>query len=90
MVSIPHPMWQAVDRADPPALRRPYWDRTPAGDDHPIAIADLFTSLVRAGFRVDTVLEPQPAPGASRSRWWQPAMAWLPSTLVVRGRKVGT
>jgi len=69
VLSIPHPMWQAVDRAEPPALRRPYWDRTPQGDDYPTTVADLFTSLVRNGFRVDTVLEPAPAPGAARSRW---------------------
>jgi SAM-dependent methyltransferase len=97
VISLPHPLWQAVDRAEPPSLRRPYWDRSPvawtdggeSGEDHPLTIADLFTSLTRANFRVDTLLEPEPRPGA-RSRWWQTAMGWVPSTLVVRARKVGT
>jgi hypothetical protein len=78
--------------------RRAYWDRAPrpwtdgteTGADHPFTIADLFGSLTRANFRVDTVLEPEPLDGAPRTKWWQPAMAQLPSTLIVRARKVGT
>lgn len=98
VVSLPHPIWRVVDRAEPPALRRPYWDRTPqawtdggeSGHDHPITTSELFASFIRAGFRVDTVLEPEPSKANARSRWWQPGMAWLPSTLIVRARKVGT
>ncbi len=98
VVSLPHPLWRVVDRAEPPALRRPYWDRTPqpwssgdeTGQDHPLTIGELFTSLVRAGFLVDTILEPEPSPGGARSAWWQPAMSWAPATLIVRGKKVGT
>lgn len=99
VVSLPHPMWRAVDRSEPPSLRRPYWEGAPepwsaaggeAGADHPVTTTELFTGLVRAGFRVDTLLEPEPVRAATQSRWWQPAMAWLPSTLIVRGRKVGT
>jgi len=98
VLSLPHPLWRAVDRAEPPALRRPYWDHTPepwtdggdSGEDHPVTTSELFTSLTRANFRVDTVFEPEPPRSGARSRWWQPAMAWLPSTLIVRARKVGT
>jgi SAM-dependent methyltransferase len=98
VVSLAHPFWRTVDRSDPPAVRRRYWDRTPepwgsgleAGQEHPLTMGELFTRLTRAGFRVDTVLEPEPNRDAARSRWWQPAMAWLPATLIVRSRKVGT
>jgi SAM-dependent methyltransferase len=97
VISLPHPVWRVADRAEPPAVRRPYWDHRPqqwqegteTGSDHHVTTSELFTSLTRAGFRVDTLLEPEPTTGG-RSRWWQPAMAWLPSTLIVRGRKVGT
>jgi len=42
-------------------------------------IGDVFTELGRAGFRVDTILEPRPsAPGAR-----------LPEAIVYRGRKEG-
>jgi SAM-dependent methyltransferase len=98
VISLPHPAWRVTDRAEPPAVQRPYWDRQPQpwsdggeeGNDYPVTTGELFTSLTRAGFRVDTLLEPEPPSSGARSRWWQPAMAWLPSTLVVRGRKVGT
>lgn len=98
VVSLPHPAWRASDGSDPPAIRRSYWDRaamawTDAGEtgaDHPVTIAGLFTSLTRANFRVDTIVEPAPPANGTRSRWWQPGMQWLPSTLIVRARKVGT
>lgn len=98
VLSLPHPVWRAADHQEPPVIRRAYWDRTPvpwdgsgeAGADHPVTIADLFTGLTRANFRVDTLAEPEPPRASARSRWWEPAMSWLPSTLVVRARKVGT
>ena len=98
VLSLPHPSWRMADRSEPPTLRRSYWEKTPhpwtdgadTGADHPVTTADLFTSLTRAGFRVDTLLEPEPVRGVPRSHWWHPAMAWLPSTLIVRARKVGT
>jgi SAM-dependent methyltransferase len=98
VISLPHPAWRATAAGDPPTWRHAYWDRTPrpwtdggeTGADHPLTIADLFGSLTRANFRVDTVLEPEPVAGPPRSTWWQPAMAQIPSTLIVRARKVGT
>ncbi len=98
VISLPHPAWRATAAGDPPTWRHTYWDRTPrpwtdggeTGADHPLTIADLFGSLTRANFRVDTVLEPEPVAGPPRSTWWQPAMAQIPSTLIVRARKVGT
>ena len=98
VVSLPHPAYRAVDSsADPPVFERPYFDRAPrswtGGDDsnrdYPVTIGDLFTSLVRANFRVDTVLEPEPPKNAHRSRYWTDAMRWVPATLIVRARKQG-
>jgi len=98
VLSLPHPAFRAIDPSgDPPAVRRSYFDRTPiaweaegeSGSDHPMTISDLFTSLARANFRVDTILEPEPARSSARGRHWTPAMRWIPSTLVVRARKLG-
>jgi SAM-dependent methyltransferase len=97
--SLPHPTYLAVrPDAQPPAFRRPYFDRSPvtwesgshSGTDIPHTIGDLFTSLGRANFRVDTLLEPEPPPDApARSRHWTEPMRWVPSTLIVRARKQG-
>lgn len=97
--SLPHPAYALVDPTadDPLRVRRPYWDDTPrpwsadghAGDDRTPTIGALFTMLTRTNFRVDALLEPPPVDGAPRSRYWTDAMAWVPSTLVVRARKQG-
>ncbi|HEV3227092.1 MAG TPA: methyltransferase domain-containing protein [Acidimicrobiales bacterium] len=98
VISLPHPAYRIVDgNGNPPSLRRSYFDRTPipwvvgaeTGSDHPLTISDLFTSLGRANFRVDTVLEPEPPKGAPRGRHWTEAMRWVPATLIVRARKQG-
>ena len=98
VISLPHPAWRAATTGDQVSWGRSYWDRAPrpwtdgseTGADHPVTIADLFGSLIRANFRVDTLLEPEPLDGAPRSSWWNPAMTQVPSTLIVRARKVGT
>jgi SAM-dependent methyltransferase len=98
VISVPHPAFRAIDpSSDPPSLRRPYFDRTPTpwmvgddeGRDYPVTIGDLFTSLNRANFRVDAVLEPEPVSEVHRSRHWTEAMRWVPATLVIRARKQG-
>jgi SAM-dependent methyltransferase len=98
VLSLPHPAFRAVDSlGSPPILRRSYFDHTPipwtvateTGTDHPLTISDLFTSLSRANFRVDTVLEPEPVKGSPRSRHWTEAMRWVPATLIIRARKQG-
>ena len=50
---------------------------------HPHRIADVFALLGRVGFRVDTLLEPEP-PATGRGR------ALLPTTVIWRARKVGS
>ena len=98
VISIPHPTYLAVSAGiQPPVFRRSYFDRTPigwqsgqlAGVDIPYTMGDLFTSLSRANFRVDTVLEPEPTAESSRSRHWNETMRWVPSTLILRARKQG-
>lgn len=98
VISLPHPAYRAVDaNAEPPAFERPYFDRASrpwtvgeeTGRDYPVTIGELFTSLIRANFRVDTVLEPEPPKNGHRSRYWTDAMRWVPATLIVRARKQG-
>ncbi|MGH9245821.1 MAG: class I SAM-dependent methyltransferase [Acidimicrobiales bacterium] len=97
--SVPHPVYRALDpTADPPTLARRYLDRTPiawqvggeSGADVPRPIGELVTGLVRSNFRLDALLEPAPTGRMPRSRHWEPAMDWIPSTLIVRARKQGT
>lgn len=83
--SYEHPMSLCVD--DSGTVARSYFDPGPIdvereGDPvriHVRDIGDVFTELGRAGFRVDTILEPRPsAPGAR-----------IPETIVWRARKEG-
>jgi SAM-dependent methyltransferase len=73
LVSLPHPALDLIDTSADPALliRRSYFDRS----DNRRTIGDLFTSLDRAHFAVDTLLEPETGS--------------MPQTLVLRGRKLG-
>jgi SAM-dependent methyltransferase len=97
VISLPHPAFAVVDGADPERrVQRSYWDPAPIAADGPDRLSDvprtisaLFTSLGRANFRVDTVLEPEPAARGPRSSRWVDAMQYLPATLIVRARKLG-
>ncbi len=98
--SLPHPAYHMIDAGHPeqPLLvRRSYFDRSPVESErfgarfteHHHTVSDLHTALVRASYRVDTVLEPPPAAGGARSQEWQEASRYVPRTLVVRARKEG-
>lgn len=98
--SIPHPMLRVVDPDDPeqPLLvRRSYFDRSMdfTGDEwpelpyHHHTVSDLFTGLMRANFRLDVLLEPEPLADGVRSPFWSDVCQWLPSTLIIRARKEG-
>jgi SAM-dependent methyltransferase len=98
VISLPHPAFRAMyGTGDPPSLQRSYFDRAPlpwtfgeeSGNDYPLTISDLFTSLTRANFRVDAVLEPEPTTTGHRSSYWTDVMQVVPSTLIVRARKQG-
>ena len=95
VVSVPHPVFALLDPAaeDPLLVRHSAFDPEPypAEDSrsgtHARSFADLFTELGRAGFRVDTVLEP--APDRSGGPHWSAAMERVPATLILRARKQG-
>jgi ubiquinone/menaquinone biosynthesis C-methylase UbiE len=83
--SYEHPMGLCIGESG--MVERSYFDSGPVtverdGESvqvHARTVSDVFTELGRAGFRVDTILEPRPdAPGAK-----------VPSTIVWRARKEG-
>jgi SAM-dependent methyltransferase len=95
--SMPHPAYAMfdVDSGDPPTVNRSYFSRVArpwstdadTGTDRPRTVGELFTSLARTNFRVDTILEPEPS--GKRSAFWRDAMSWAPATLILRARKEG-
>jgi hypothetical protein len=96
--SLTHPAYFIVDEATaPPLAERSYFDHSPErykwdGVDFTAyhhTFADLYMGLVRASYRVDLVLEPEPIAGAPRSWFWRDAMDWVPRTLIIRARKEG-
>ena len=74
LVSFPHPTFELIDEGSeqPMLIRRSYFDRS----DNRRTVGDVFTSLERAHFLVDTLLEPD----GGR----------LPRRLIMRGRKLGS
>ncbi len=85
VIALPHPAFNVVRAGS-------YFDNAPVpydgGVEHPRTIGEVFTSLTRANFRVDTLLEPEPSEGP-RSTLWDDHMSEVPATLVIRGRKEG-
>jgi SAM-dependent methyltransferase len=83
--SYAHPMSLCIDASG--VVARSYFDPGPIdverdGDSlriHVRDIGEVFTELGRAGFRVDTILEPRPATPGAR----------VPDTIVWRARKEG-
>lgn len=83
--SFDHPLALCIDDAG--VVSRSYFDPGPIDVDrdgehariHVRDIGQVFTELGRAGFRVDTILEPRPATPGAR----------LPESIVWRARKEG-
>jgi len=83
--SYEHPMALCIGTSG--AVERSYFDPGPIDVErhgervlvHARGVGDVFTELGRAGFRVDTILEPRPDSPAAR----------VPSTIVWRARKEG-
>ena len=90
VLSMPHPAFGSVDTEDPERrVHRSYWDAATTDGPGARTISALFTSLGRANFRVDTLLEPQPPGGGARSASWHDHMRFVPATLIIRARKQG-
>ena len=90
VLSLPHPAFAMVDHADHERrVQRSYWDTAVTEGTVPRTISQLFTSLGRANFRVDTLLEPEPVDAGRRSPVWHDHMRFVPATLVLRARKQG-
>ena len=97
--SLPHPSYAMIDddMAEPLAIRRSYFDKTPidyhvdgvAFTDHHHTISDIYMGLNRASYRVDLVMEPEPRPTGPRSQNWREAFLMVPRTLIIRARKEG-
>ncbi len=66
-----------------PAVTRSYFEDPGPGDPPLHRISEVFSALGRAGFQVDTLLEPEPDAGAARR-------ALLPDTVIWRARKLGS
>jgi SAM-dependent methyltransferase len=98
VLALPHPAFALIDPEDPELrVRRSYWETAAIltsgaedGDvDQPHTVSQLFTSLLRANFRIDWIIEPQPAANTPRGPHWTPAMTMIPATLIIRARKQG-
>ena len=90
VLSMPHPAYALLEPDDPERrVQRTYWDGATLDETKPRTVSQLFTSLGRANFRVDTLLEPEPAPGGPRSPFWHDHMRYAPATLILRARKQG-
>lgn len=100
VLSLPHPAASMFDTttSEPLRIRRSYFEKRPrqwtlggrVGLEHTHTVAGVFTSLMRANFRVDILIEPEPIADGERSRFWNDLSDWVPSTLLVRARKQGT
>ena len=99
--SVPHPAYDMIvddDLEEPLLIRRSYFDdgRIDLGADAPPyfsyhhTISDLFTGLLRANFRVDAILEPEPRREGRGSPHWREASRFVPRTLIMRARKEGS
>jgi SAM-dependent methyltransferase len=98
--SLPHPASEMfdLDRNDPLAIRRSYFDKASVTRDIAGAVftdyrhtfADIYMGLARSSYRVDLLLEPEPVAGGRRSEAWRDAYLYVPRTLIVRARKEGS
>jgi ubiquinone/menaquinone biosynthesis C-methylase UbiE len=97
--SLTHPAYDMIDDVTEPALlvRRSYFDRSPIEFDwagltftaYHHTFSEMYMGLVRASYRIDLVLEPEPDRGGPHSPAWREACNFVPRTLIVRARKEG-
>jgi len=90
VLSLPHPAFSLIHPDDPERrVHRTYWEGGGADEAPQRTVSALFTSLGRANFRVDALLEPQPAASGPRGSRWVDSMRYVPATLILRARKQG-
>ena len=97
--SMRHPVYDVFDDTDvqrAPVVTSSYFDRSSSSQHrggeivevHHYTTADLLMGLVRSGFRIDTVIEPELATGPAYLAH-HPAFRYVPRALIVRARKEG-
>ncbi len=77
IIALPHPAALCADPQDPSRTARPWTSSAPVGERFVHTAEDLVTALGRTNFSVDTLLE-------------RHTDGPMPTTLVVRARKLGT
>jgi SAM-dependent methyltransferase len=97
--SLPHPAYAMIDdeSEQPLLVRRSYFDRSPIDFEwneigftaYPHTVADLYMGLLRSGYRVDAIVEPEPTSSGPRTVFWRESFRYVPRTLIVRARKEG-
>jgi SAM-dependent methyltransferase len=97
--TFPHPAFAMFDVTAPDPLRvaRPYDQTTPLSwelngqrvTDRPRTIGGIFTTLHRASFWVDQLLESTAEASGPRSATFTDAMCTVPATVILRARKQG-
>ncbi len=99
VISLPHPAFEVVlaPAPDPLRIRRSWFADEPrqwragnaTGVDYPRTLSNVFATLTRNNYRVDTVLEPPAEQRRAAGARWADVLRWLPPTLILRSRKQG-
>ncbi len=79
ILALPHAAALCADPDDPNRVNRPFDDREPIDGRYPHSTDSIVTSLLRANFGIDLLMERR---GGNES--------FLPSTVIVRARRLGT
>src|SRR5438270_694815 len=83
-----HPAYDMIDddAEQPMLIRRSNFDRTPidyehngiAFTDYRHTMADIYMGLLRANYRVDMIVEPEPLSSGHRSQHWRETYKYVP------------
>ncbi len=97
VLSLPHPVLTLVDgpagRAYGGGEARKHRVNTPRGEvevvEYPHTVEGLVTALSRTNFAIDAVVEALAETANTDDHYWTPSYAAVPTTLVVRTRRLG-
>jgi 2-polyprenyl-3-methyl-5-hydroxy-6-metoxy-1,4-benzoquinol methylase len=97
--SLPHPACHLIDEdAEQPLLvRHSYFADAPMTmvrdevllTEYPHSFGDLAMGLIKASYRLEAILEPEPLPNGPRSTQWREAYRYVPRTIIFKARKEG-